>query len=230
MKYVRVAVATLALAATAALLLVPAASAITLPQSLTLKLSSPRATFNGRLTGGKWYVLTASGTGSYFKPGMWTHPILHGRHHHVRLGVVCGTPESAPMFPTPGATGKVGIDPETMFARITTRRRCRSDPLPRTSRRFVINNGSGYRHPVTLTGRYTIPRPDHTYSYAIHGLGWRLRVRVRDQIAWDNYGAFHLTLRAAVPADCARRQWHNFVNSAGNPMFANQAACEAALS
>lgn len=226
MKYVRVAVATLALAATAALLLVPAASAITLPQSLTLKLSSPRATFNGRLTGGKWYILTASGTGSYFKPGLWTHPILH----HHRLGVVCGTPESSPMFPTPGATGKVGVDPETMFARLTTRRRCLRDPLPRTSRRFVINNGSGYRHPVTLTGRYTIPRRDHTYSYAIHGLGRGLRVRVRDFISWDNYGAYHLTLRAAVPADCASRQWHNFVNSAGRQMFADQAACEAALS
>jgi len=226
MKYVRVAVATLALAATAALLLVPAASAITLPQSLTLKLSSPRATFNGRLTGGTWYVLTASGTGSYFKPGLWTHPILH----HHRLGVVCGTPESAPMFPTPGATGKVGVDPETMFARLTTRRRCTHDPLPRTSRRFVINNGSGYRHPTTLTGRYTTPRRDHTYSYAIHGLGRALRVRVRDHISWDNYGAYHLTLRAAVPADCANRQWRNFYNSAGNPMFADQATCEAGVS
>lgn len=227
MKYVRVAAVTLALAATAALTLVPAASAsLPLPQSLTLKLNSPRATFTGRLTGGKWYVLTAAGTGSYFKPGMWTHPILH----HHRLGVVCGTPEAAPMFPTPGATGKVGVDPETMFARLTTRRRCKQDPLPRTSRRFVINNGSGYRHPTTLTGRYTVPRSDHTYSYAIHGLGRRLSVRVRDQIASDNYGAFHLTLRAAVPADCASRQWRNFYNSAGNPMFASQAACEAALS
>jgi hypothetical protein len=225
MKYVRVAAATLALAATAALMLVPAASAITLPQSLTLKLSSPHATFNGRLTGGRWYILTAAGTGSYFKPGMWTHPLL--RHH--KPGIVCGTPEAAPMFPTTGATGKVGVDPETMFARLTTRRLCRNDPLPRTSRRFQINNGSGYRHPTTLTGRYTIPRRDHTYSYAIHGLGRRVSVRVRDNIASDNYGAFHLTLRLAVPADCAARQWRNFYNSAGNMMFVSQAACEAGV-
>lgn len=223
MKYVRVAAATLALAATAALMLVPVASAITLPQSLTLKLSSPHASFHGRLTGGKWYIVTASGTGSYFKPGMWTHPILR----HRRPGIVCGTPESAPMFPTPGVTGKVGVDPETMFARLTTSRRCRQDPLPRTSRQFVINNGSGSRHPTTLTGRYTVPRADHTYSYAIHGLGRGLSVRVRDRIASDNYGAFHVTLRLAVPADCANRQWRNFYNSAGNMMFADQAACEA---
>jgi len=225
MKYVRVAAATLALAATAAVMLVPAASAITLPQSLTLKLNSPHATFNGRLTGGKWYIVTAAGTGSYFKPGMWTHPILR----HRRPGIVCGTPESAPLFPTPGATGKVGVDPETMFARLTTRRRCRQDPLPRTSRQFVINNGSGYRHPTTLTGRYTVPRPDHTYSYAIHGLGRGLSVRIRDRIASDNYGAFHVSLRLAVAADCANRQWRHFYNSAGQMMFADQASCEAGV-
>ena len=225
MKYVRVALAMLALAVTAAVTLAPAASA-SLPQTIMLNLSGYHVTFHDRLVGGKWYILTASGTGSYFKPGLWTHPILH----HHRPGVVCGTPESAPMFPTLGATGKVGVDPETMFARVTTRRRCQRDPLPRTSRRFQLNNGSGYRHPTTLTGRYTTPRPDHTYSYAIHGLGRRLRARVLDDIKPDNYGAFRLTLRLAVPADCAHRQWRNFNNSAGRSMFASQAACEAGVS
>jgi hypothetical protein len=224
MKHVRAAAAALALAATTVLLLVPAASAA-LPQSLTLNLSSPRATFDGKLANGTWYVLEASGTGSYFKPSQWSNPIVH----HHRRGVVCGTPESAPMFPTAGPTGPVGVDPETMFARLTTRKKCSRDPLPRTTRRFQLNSGNGFRHPTTLSGRYTAPRPDHAYSYPVLGLRHKLSVRVRDRVAADNYGAFELTLRVAVDADCASRQWHNFVNSAGNQVFADQAACEAAL-
>jgi hypothetical protein len=224
MKYVRVAAAALTTVAAAVLLFGSTASAA-LPQTLTLKLSSPRAAFSGRLASGTWYVLTASGTGSYFKPTQWAHPIL--RHH--RRGIVCGTPESAPMFPTAGPTGPVGVDPETMFARLTTRKKCLNDPLPRTTRRFQLNNGNGFRHPTTLTGRYTAPRGDHTYSYPVRGLRHKLSVRVRDHVAWDNYGAFELTLRQAVDADCASRQWHNFVDSVGNQVFADQAACEAAL-
>jgi hypothetical protein len=224
MKYVRVAAAALATAAIAAALLAPMASAA-LPQTLTLNLSSPRATFSDKLASGKWYVVTASGTGSYFKPAQWANPVL--RHH--RRGIVCGTPESAPMFPTAGPTGPVGVDPETMFARLTTRRRCTHDPLPRTSRRFQLNNGNGFRHPTTLSGRYTTPRRDHIYSYPVLGLRRRLSVRVKDRVSWDNYGAFHVTLRLATDADCASRQWHNFVNSAGTQVFADQAACEAAL-
>ncbi|MFL5815985.1 MAG: hypothetical protein ACJ76L_00125 [Conexibacter sp.] len=224
MKHVRVASAAILAAAIAAALFASTASAV-LPQTLTLNLNNPRATFSDKLTSGKWHVVVAAGTGSYFKPAQWTHPIL--RHH--RRGIVCGTPESAPMFPTAGPTGAVGFDPETMFARLTTRRKCTHDPLPRTSRRFQLNSGNGFRHPTTLTGRYTVPRGDHTYSYPVLGLRRRLSVRVKDRVSWDNYGAFHVTLRAATDGDCASRQWHNFVNSAGNQVFADQAACEAAL-
>jgi hypothetical protein len=224
MKYVRVATAAFATALVAAALFASAASAA-LPQTIALDLSSPHATFSGKLTSGTWYVVIAAGTGSYFKPGQWAHPIL--RHH--RRGIVCGTPESAPMFPTAGPTGPVGFDPETMFARLTTRKKCTRDPLPRTSRRFQLNNGNGFRHPTTLTGRYTTPRGDHTYSYPVLGVRHKLSVRVKDRVSSDNYGELHVTLRLANDADCASRQWHNFVNSAGNQVFVDQAACEAAL-
>lgn len=223
MKYVRVATAALAVAATAALMLAPVAGAA-LPSSATLQMSSPKITLSGHL-GKKWYVVTASGTGSFFKPGMWANPQVRGRGPSV----ICGTPEAAPMFPTAGATGPVGFDPETMFARATKKKKCLRDPLPRTTRRFQLNNGSGFRHPTTLTGRYTFPRSDHTYSYPIRGLGHRLTARVKDRPAGDNYGELHIELRRADDGDCAARQWHNFVDSAGNAVFADQAACEAAL-
>jgi len=224
MKHVRVAAAAIATALAAAALLASAASAA-IPQTITLRLSDPHATFSDKLAAGTWYVVTASGTGSYFKPSQWSNPLLS----HHRRGIVCGTPESAPMFPTAGPTGPVGVDPETMFARLTTRRKCANDPLPRTSRRFQLNDGNGYRHPTTLSGRYTSPRGDHTYSYPVLGHRHKLSVRVKDPVTSDNYGAFHVTLRVANDGDCASRQWRNFVNSVGNPVFADQAACEAAL-
>ncbi len=224
MKYVRVGTAALATAVTAVLMFGSAAFAA-VPESVTLNMSGPKLTFTSHLTRGSWYVVTASGTGSFMKPSQWTHPVVrHGRHP-----VICGTPESEPLFPTVGATGPVGFDPETLFARPTTKRRCLRDPLPRTTRRFQINNGNGFRHPTTLTGRYTIPRPDHTYSYPIVAGRHKLVVRVRDRPRADNYGALQLTLRAADDGDCVSRQWHNFVNSAGNQVFPDQATCEATL-
>lgn len=224
MKYVRVATAALMTAAMAVLMLGSLAQAA-VPETLTLNMNSPKVTFTGKLAHGHWYVVTATGTGSFVKPSMWTNPTI--RHGHKP--VICGTPEASPMFPTPGVTGRVGFDPETQFARPTSKKKCHRDPLPRTTRRFQLNNGNGFRHPTTLTGRYTFPRADHSYSYPILGQHHRLVARVRDRPSGDNYGALQLTLRAADDTDCVARQWHNFVNSAGNQVFADQAACEAAL-
>lgn len=228
MKYVRVALAALTTAATAVVLFGSVAHAA-LPQTLDLSTRFPVERFDHRLRSGHWYVVTAAGTASFFKPSMWTSPTARWRWFHVRA-IICGTPEAAPMFPTPGATGKVGFDAETLFARPATRRSCRRDPSPHTSRRFQLDNGGGFRHPTTLTGRYSVPRGDHTYSYPIRGLGKKLIVRVRDwPFWWDNYGALQLTLRKAEDADCAGSQWRNFTTKWGSQVFDDQAECEAAL-
>jgi hypothetical protein len=246
MKLARVAKAMLATTALAVLAFGSTAQAA-VPENATLEMSQPRLTFSTPLAPGAWYVVDASGTGSFVKPSMWTNPRSRFSLHPV----ICGTPESAPMFPTDGATGAVGFDPETQFARPTSRRRCQRDPLPRTTRRFQLDAGNGFRHPTTLTGRYSAPRADHAYSYPIQGgKSWRSReryrshghwqwrwqtrwhkldARVRDRPAWDNYGALQLTLRRADSGDCAGRQWHNFLNRWGGQVFDSVEECEAAL-
>jgi hypothetical protein len=178
------------------------------------------------LGNGVWYVANVQGTASFSKPSQWLHP----KKRHGRPAVVCGTPEDAPLFPSPfAATGKVGFDPETMFARITRAGRCAKDPLPRTTRRFQISGKSIYRHPTPLIGRQTVPSADHAYDYAVKGRGGPLQVREIDRPTYDNYGRFHIVIRRAVDADCAGTQYRTFVSDLGTRAFANVAACEAAL-
>jgi GT2 family glycosyltransferase len=180
-----------------------------------------------KLTNGTWYVAGVQGTASYVKPSMWTHPTL--RHH--RPAVVCGTPESAPMFGSPdGGTGRVGFDPETMFAQIMRPSKCAADPTPRTTRRFQINPRHIWRHPTPLDGRHSGPRPDHAYAYAVKGLGVRAGFRVLDRPTSDNYGVLHIVIRPAVTGDCSGAQWRNFDDENGHPGFATMSACQAALS
>jgi hypothetical protein len=180
----------------------------------------------GSLANGAWYVATVQGTASFSKPSQWIHP----KKRHGRPAVVCGTPEAAPLFPSPfAATGKVGFDPETMFARITRAGRCAQDPLPRTTRRFQISAAHVYRHPTPLNGRQTVPSADHAYNYAVKGRGGPLLLREVDRPTFDNYGRFQITIRRAVDADCAGTQYRTFVSDLGTRAFADEAACAAAL-
>jgi hypothetical protein len=183
--------------------------------------SSPKS-----LASGAWYVVSVQGTASFSKPSQWIHP----KKRHGRPAVVCGTPEAAPLFPSPfAATGQVGFDPETMFARITRAGRCAADPLPRTTRRFEIAPGHIFRHPTPLDGRHTSPTPDHAYNYAFQGLGKPLDLREVDRPTFDNYGRFHLVIRPATAADCAGTQYKAFATSLGSQAFPSAAACTTAL-
>jgi hypothetical protein len=180
----------------------------------------------GSLAAGAWYVAQVQGTASFSKPSQWLHP----KKRHGRPAVVCGTPEDAPLFPSPfAATGKVGFDPETMFARITKTKKCSADPLPRTTRRFQINPKHTFFHPTPLDGRHTTPAADHSYAYPFQGLGVPLRLRQIDRPTYDNYGRFRVVIRRAVDADCAGVQWRSFATEHGTRAFADGAACEAAL-
>jgi hypothetical protein len=191
------------------------------PNSGSVGVTSP-----GSLAAGAWYVAEVQGTGSYHKPSMWLHP----RTASGKPAVVCGTPEAAPLFNTSGApTGKVGFDPETMFARVTKAKTCANDPLPRTTRRFQVNPAHVWRHPTPLTGRQTTPSADHRYEYAIKGVGVPVGFRQLDAPTYDNYGAFHIHLRRATDADCAGGRWRNFEDENGQHGFTSAANCEAAL-
>lgn len=232
----RVLIAGMAIAA-----LTPAAAAVAKApppvadsQSFFFDLNQTHHARNGSVTGSSpkslgadtWYVANVQGTASFSKPSQWLHP----KKRHGRTAVVCGTPEASPMFPSPfAATGMVGFDPETMFARITRARRCAQDPLPRTTRRFQISAAHLYRHPTPLNGRQTVPSADHAYDYAVKGRGGPLLVREVDRPTYDNYGRFKITIRRAVDADCTGTQYRTFVSDLGTRAFADEAACEAAL-
>lgn len=197
-----------------------------LNQTNHAKRGSVTGTSPNSLAAGTWYVAQVQGTASFSKPSQWIHP----KKRHGRTAVVCGTPEDAPLFPSPfAATGKVGFDPETMFARITRAGKCAADPLPRTTRRFEIAPGHVFRHLTPLDGRHTAPTPDHTYHYAFQGLGGPLNLREVDRPTFDNYGRFHIVIRPATDGDCTGSQWRTFARSLGQQAFTNEVACEAAL-
>jgi len=103
----------------------PAVSAAKVFANETLRLDSHRATAANhgivrtrqRLRSGQRYTMTVKGTASYYAPAAYTAP----RHPLV----LCGTPEPAAMFRSPGAVnGPVGVDPEFVFARPWTRSQC----------------------------------------------------------------------------------------------------------
>jgi hypothetical protein len=179
------------------------------------------------LVKGRWYVAQVHGTVSFVKPSMWTHPRLK----NGKPAVVCGTVEASPLFNSAAAqTGKVGVDPEVMFAQVMRSKLCEKDPTPRTTRLFEVLPKHVWRHPTPLDGRHSIARPDHTYSYAIKGLGAKAQFRELDSPTNDNYGSFHISLREATPADCVGNQWKNFENENGRPTFGNGIVCAVRVS
>ena len=132
------------------------------------------------------YRVTVQGTFSFYPESMWLTPPT-GQ-------VVCGTPESSPMFTLPGQpTGPVGFDAETMFALPTTPAHCDRLKLPRPWKNFQMAAGGRFTHPGS--GRRTKPSPTHRYSYRIRGLGRPLRLRLIDSEATDNYGMLKVTVR-----------------------------------
>jgi hypothetical protein len=197
-----------------------------LNQTSHARHGSVTASSPGSLADGAWYVVQVQGTASFSKPSQWIHP----KKRHGGPAVVCGTPEDAPVFPSPyAATGKVGFDAETMFARITRSKNCADDPLPRTTRRFQVSPKHIFRHPTPLEGRQATPVTDHAYSYPVQGLGVPLALRELDRPTYDNYGRFHVVIRRAGDADCTGVGWRSFATENGERAFTGEAACEAAL-
>lgn len=114
---------------------------------------------------------------------------------------VCGAPESAPLFATPGVlNGPAGVDAETRFGPLAIK--SKSDCAKELGRpsNFVISTGGAYAHPAPLSG--STPA-NHTYLYPLVGSGQAANYRFYDPAASDNYGVFHITTRDADDGDCA---------------------------
>lgn len=171
------------------------------PQSVTLDsrearndgAAGPIAT-RTRLARGASYLVTVRGTFSYYPAATWLAPV-------PPLPVICGRPEPAPVFGTPGRSeGPVGFDAERIFAFPTTQRDCDSMSLPVAWKNFQVSAGGSFAHPRRVRRPRGQPARPHTYHYRLRGRGRPARFRLRDSHASDNYGLLRISVRAARPS------------------------------
>jgi hypothetical protein len=164
----------------------------------------------GKLDRGKLYVVTVKGTWSAWLTSRWSG-LVSPAHR-------CGSPESAPMFPSPvgQGTGPVGQDAETMFGEVQ-RFSC-TNRLPREYYGFQMNLGSGFVHYEPYTGATNKPSPNHAYTYVLLGEGSRIRFEERDSETRDNYGEFHITVSLGTET-CKKGGWLSY------GVFKNQGDC-----
>jgi hypothetical protein len=115
-------------------------------------------------------------------------------------GSKSGTPEPAPMFPSPqGANKAVGIDPEFTFAWPQGSKQERSpEPAPRRQGAIEISldGGKTWRHPSSTA---PFNATDHKYAYELMGDGNALQVRLLDNPYSDNYGRVQILVMPAKP-------------------------------
>ncbi len=161
------------------------------------KKFTPPATSNVKLVGGKYYVAVVQGTFSYYGAINYAVP-------QPPWTIVCGTPESAPLFGSSGGSGQVGFDSEFVFSRPWLPEPCAHAKLPVKWINFQMNNGTGvWRHPAVL-GAPSVPSAKHVYEYAVVGeKHHHVAFRLYDINTRDNYGSLRISLRTATVADCA---------------------------
>jgi hypothetical protein len=161
------------------------------------------------LTRGRFYVVTARGTFSFYS---------------LRSGArLCGQPEARPLYRTPRAVNRRAVaDPEFFFADpMSFCGRGRARP-PRLWTGFQISLGGRYSEVPRPLGAPATPSANHSYRYAVRGAGKRAKFRLRDYPTRDNYGRIHLRLRVAKAKDCAAGQYTSFA-------FATELKCIAAV-
>lgn len=135
----------------------------------------------GSLDANTLYVVQVQGTFSAYAPSLWTGS---GEPTYVP----CGTPEAAPMFPSPlgPMTGQVGQDAETIYAAIE-KYSCQNT-YPRHYTNFQVNLGSGFAHYEPFGGAVSSPSSNHLYTYVLTGQGSPIQFEQIDSNTTDNYG------------------------------------------
>jgi hypothetical protein len=166
----------------------------------------------GTLAANTLYVVTVQGTWSAWAPDLWT-----GTGFGIPA-VVCGTPEAAPMFPSPvgNQTGPVGEDAEVIFAGVE-RPGCPLTP-PKEYTGFQMNLGSGFMHYEPYTGATNTPSPNHSYTYIVAGKGSPISFEQVDYPTSDNYGEYQITVTLGT-ATCKKGGWQAY------GVFKNQGDC-----
>ncbi len=190
----------------------PAAAQAAFPQSRVLDAYEPNndhyagpVRTTSTLVAGTPYVAEVQGTFSYYEKQNLKKKTLE-----APWSALCGTPLSAPMFPSSHVKkkfqGRVDLDPEFLFA---IPRKSAADCLssyPQHWINFQITNHvtSGVFDHVEPLGPYpTAPTVDHKYLYPLTGIGDRAAFRLLDVPRTDdNYGELHIVVRLATAQEC----------------------------
>ena len=184
----------------AAVFAAPAQGALTAPETLNLDTYEGSSDTHAgaistaeTLSSGAFYVAEVRGTFSVYAPKLWTGEIPHV--------VVCGSPLSAPEFPSPGRPAStVGQDAVFVFAR-PWRGGCPGG-FPYEYPSFEIDTGSGFGH-REATNEGSGPNPQHLYTFLLQGEGQVASFRHFDTQLRDNNGVLQIVVRPATQADCA---------------------------
>ncbi len=145
--------------------------------------------FTPTLDAGQTYLMTVSGTYSFWTPSSW--------------GTVCaGTPEASPQIPSPATTnGPVGVDPEYAFAVPLGSVMCPvSTPAHVTNLQISLDGGSTFTHLEPIISDFNA---SHSYQYLVVGLGVPVAIgfRIEDSVSNDNYGVLMTTVEAIDAGD-----------------------------
>lgn len=154
-------------------------------ETLMLNTSHGGVSSSFSLTPGGAYLVTVQGTWSDWND---------------RLN---GKPEPDAMFPTTNTARKsteVGLDPDTEFARPSYG--TGTPPQHWTQLEFSLD-GQTWAHLEPEGGPYSLPRPDHLYTYHLTGQGHPLGIRVHDSPLTDNYGALKIVIGGSGGGDGA---------------------------
>ena len=130
------------------------------------------------------YSVTVEGTHSSWTVDEWA------------LGVCQGTPETLPMFETPGVwNGRVGMDAVWVFAAPNGSSRC-GTPMPfrGSGVRISLDGGSTFTDLSDITGG-TGPSEDHLYEYEVTGAGKALVMNRASGSPNNNYGMLRVQVR-----------------------------------
>jgi hypothetical protein len=179
--------------ATAGLLAIPAAAQAAPSEALVKSVtvnsdSAAPVTVSGGLIPYATYELVVSGTYSPWNSTLWNNP-------PGSYWATCGTPGSAPTYPSPGVTnGAVGNDAAFIFAMPAPDFGCGGITLPQPGK-FEINEGTGFAA-FTPDGAPTAPTANHTYTYTLRTTQWLppAQVEIVDSNYSDNYGELKVSL------------------------------------
>jgi hypothetical protein len=144
------------------------------------------------LTNGTIYLITISGTMTFWGNSYWTSPI--------------GNPESQPMFPSPGVPigdqGYVGCDWEYLFGYPRDDHPNLNTTLAAGAAHLVsagisLDNGVTFQDLTPVNGQ--VYSADHVYRYLVWGQGKNAKFRVSDKGPHsDNYGRYWICVQAVT--------------------------------